>query len=262
MKSDEIDYKIIGNDLQLVEVELDPGETVIAEAGAMSWMHPDISYNAKMGDGSETNEGFLGKVMKAGGRLLTGESLFMTHFTNEGDEKRQIAFGSPYPGQIMPMNLAKLGNVVHCQKDAFLCSAYGTKVSISFQKKIGTGFFGGEGFIMQKLEGNGKAFIQAGGTIVKKKLENETILVDTGCVVAYTDGINFDIESVKGLKTMLFGGEGMFLARLSGTGYILLQTLPFSRLADRITENSSKTGTSSQGEGSILGNIATGFLQD
>jgi uncharacterized protein (TIGR00266 family) len=258
MQCHEIDYDIIGNDLQVVEVELDPGETVIAEAGAMSWMDEGISYEAKMGDGSDTGSGFFDTVFSAGKRLISGESLFMTHFTNTGRGKKRVAFGAPYPGKIIPLDMAKHGNQIYCQKDAFLCAALGTKLDISFSRKLGRGFFGGEGFIMEHLKGDGMAFLHAGGTIVEKTLNGETLYVDTGCLVAYTEGIDFDVQKAGGMKSMLFGGEGLFLAVLRGHGTVYLQSLPFSRLADRIVSTAS-LGGSDQGEGSVLGGIATMF---
>ena len=208
MRSHEIDYEIFGDDMQIVEIELDPEETVVAEAGAMNYMEDGIEYEAKMGDGSEPSEGLLGKLMGAGKRVLTGESIFLTHFTNRGSGKRRVAFAAPYPGKIIPLDLSKIGGTVICQKDAFLCAALGTKVSIAFQKRLGAGFFGGEGFILQRLEGDGKVFIHAGGTIVKKKLQGENLRVDTGCLVAFTQGINYDIQTAGNLKSMFFGGEG------------------------------------------------------
>lgn len=255
MPSHEIDYEIIGDDIQIVEVELDPGETVVAEAGAMNYMDDGISFEAKMGDGSKPNGGLMGKLMDAGKRALTGESIFMTHFTNSGQGKKRVSFAAPYPGKIMPINLSKVGGELICQKDAFLCAAMGTEVSIALNKKIGAGFFGGEGFILQRLRGDGRAFIHAGGTIVKKTLKNNLIRVDTGCLVAFTKGIKYDIARAGNLKSMFLGGEGLFLATLSGTGAVLLQSLPFSRMADRILRHAPSAGGSRKGEGSILGTI-------
>ncbi|MGB0429500.1 MAG: TIGR00266 family protein [Bacteroidia bacterium] len=234
MRSHEIDFEIHGDDMQTVEVELDPNETVIAEAGAMNWMDDGINFEARMGDGSETSSGFFGKLKSMGSRLLTGESLFMTHFTNIGAGKRKVAFSAPYPGKIMPIDLAKMGGEIICQNDAFLCAAKGTKVSVRLNKKLGSGFFGGEGFILQSLQGDGMAFLHAGGTIVEKHLNGETLKVDTGCIVGFTAGIDYDIQTSGGLKSMLFGGEGIFLATLRGHGTVYLQSLPFSRLAERI----------------------------
>ena len=236
MQSHEVDYEIFGNDMQVVEVELDMGETIVAEAGAMNWMEDDITYEAKMGDGSGGDEGLMGKLFSAGKRALTGESLFMTHFTNTGSNKRRVAFAAPYPGHIIPIDLAEMGGELTCQKDAFLCAALGTELSIAFSRKLGRGFFGGEGFILQRLRGDGMAFVHAGGSVIKKELVNDTLRIDTGCLVAFTPGVDYDIEMVKGLKSMFFGGEGLFLATLQGTGTVYLQSLPFSKLADRIIE--------------------------
>jgi uncharacterized protein (TIGR00266 family) len=234
MRSHEVDYEIFGNDMQVVEVELDLGETIVAEAGAMNWMEEDIVYEAKMGDGSGGDEGLMGKLFSAGKRALSGESVFMTHFTNTSSNKRRVAFAAPYPGHIIPIDLAQIGGELMCQKDAFLCAALGTEVSIAFSRKLGRGFFGGEGFILQRLLGDGMTFVHAGGTVIKKELNNDKLRVDTGCLVAFTQGVNYDIEMTKGLKSMLFSGEGFFLATLQGTGTVYLQSLPFSKLADRI----------------------------
>lgn len=234
MKSHEVDYEILGHDIQLVEIELDPDETVIAEAGAMAYMEDGIVFETKMGDGSDPDEGFVGKLFGAGKRLITGESLFMTHFTNGGEGKRKVAFTAPVPGSVLPINLAEIGGEIICQRDSFLVAARGTKVGIAFSKRIGAGFFGGEGFILQSLQGDGLAFIHAGGTMVKKELNNETLRLDTGCLVAFTKGIDYDIQLAGGLKSMMFGGEGIVLATLSGTGTVWIQSLPFTRLIDRI----------------------------
>jgi uncharacterized protein (TIGR00266 family) len=255
MNSDVIDYKIFGDDMQIVVIELDPNETVVAEAGAMNWMDTDIQFKAKMGDGSQPDSGIFGKLLNVGKRMLTGESIFLTHFTNLGKTKKEVSFAAPYPGSIIPIDLSHFGNGILCQKDAFLCAAKGTKVSIAFTKKLGTGFFGGEGFILQKLEGNGLAFLHAGGTIVKKELNNESLLIDTGCIVGFDPSLDYSIERAGDLKSMFFGGEGMFLAKVSGTGTIYLQSLPFSRLADRIIRHAPKAGGSSKGEGSVLGGL-------
>lgn len=243
MKSHEIDYTIIGDDLQMVEVELDPNETVIAEAGAMCYMESGIEFEAKMGDGSDTNSGFFGKLVSAGKRALAGESIFMTHFTNRGSGKKRLAFASAVPGKIIPIDLDEFGGRLFCQSDAFLAAALGTKISIAFTKKLGAGFFGGEGFILQKLEGDGKAFINCGGSIIRKDLKNDTLRIDTGCLVAFTEGIDYDIERAGSLKTMFFGGEGIFLATLKGTGTVYIQSLPFSRLADKIIARVPKPST-------------------
>lgn len=255
MKCEEIDYEIFGDDMQTVEVELDPNETVIAEAGAMNWMEDSIDFQAKMGDGSEPEKGIFGKLFDGAKRALTGESIFMTHFTNIGYGKKRVAFAAPYPGKIIPIDMSTVGERIICQKDAFLCAALGTKVSIAFNKKLGAGFFGGEGFILQKIEGDGMAFLHAGGTIVKKELNGETLKVDTGCIVGFTDGIDYDIQRAGNLKSMFFGGEGLFLATLKGHGTVYLQSLPFSRLADRIIQHAPKMGGSRKGEGSILGGL-------
>jgi uncharacterized protein (TIGR00266 family) len=255
MQCHEVDYSIIGDDMQIVEVELDSGETVIAEAGAMNYMDAGITFEAKMGDGSKTSTGLLGKLMNAGKRVLTGESIFMTHFTNMGPGKKMVAFAAPYPGKITPIDMAQVGNELFCQKDAFLCAALGTEIGIAFNKRIGAGFFGGEGFILERLRGDGMVFIHVGGTVVKKTLKNETILVDTGCLAAFTSGISYDIQPAGSLKSMFFGGEGLFLATLSGTGIVLLQSLPFSRMADRILQHAPAAGGSRKGEGSLLGSL-------
>ena len=242
MQSHEVDYEIFGNDMQVVEIELDLGETIVAEAGAMNWMEADIVYEAKMGDGSSDDGGLMGKLLSAGKRAISGESLFLTHFTNTGSHKRRVAFAAPYPGHIIPIDLARIGGELLCQKDAFLCAALGTELDIAFSRRLGVGFFGGEGFILQRLRGDGMAFVHAGGSVIKKELVNETLRVDTGCLVALSSGIDYDIEMVKGLKSMFFGGEGLFLATLSGTGTVYLQSLPFSKLADRIIEQVPTSG--------------------
>ena len=212
MPCHEVDYEILGSEMQIVEVELDPGETVVAEAGAMNYMEEGIEFTAKMGDGSEPEAGFFSKLASAGKRMLTGESIFLTHFTNHAPVKRRVAFAAPYPGKILALDLAKIGGGLTCQKDSFLCAALGTKIGIAFQKRLAAGFFGGEGFILEKLEGDGMAFIHAGGHVIKKQLKGETLRVDTGCVVAFTRGVEFDIERAGGLKSMVLGGEGLFLA--------------------------------------------------
>jgi len=255
MQCHEVDYKIIGDDMQIVEVELDPGETLVAEAGAMNYMDDGITFEAKMGDGSQASSGMLGKLMNVGKRMLTGESIFLTHFTNSSSGKKNAAFAAPYPGKIIPVNMAKVNGELLCQKDAFLCAAHGTQIGIAFTKKLGTGFFGGEGFILQRLRGDGMAFIHAGGTVIKKVLKNQTLRVDTGCLVAFTTGIDYSIESAGNLKSMFFGGEGFFLATLRGTGFVLLQSLPFSRMADRILQHAPSDGGSRKGEGSLLGTL-------
>ena len=247
----EVDYEIVGDDMQMVIVELDPGETVIAEAGAMTYMEEGINFEARMGDGSAPDQGFFGKIFSAGKRVITGESIFMTHFTHQGGGKSHVAFAAPYPGKIVPIDLATIpGNDLLCQKDAFLCAALGTQVTIAFNKRIGAGLFGGEGFILQKLVGDGMAFIHAGGTVIERQLNNETLRVDTGCLVAFEPHIDYNIERAGNLKSMFFGGEGLFLATLRGTGRVWLQSLPFARLSGRVLAN---VGPRGKGEGSVLG---------
>lgn len=254
--SHEIDYKIYGDDMQFVEIELDPEETVIAEAGAMMMMSSKIGMETIFGDGSakDNQDGFMGKLFSAGKRVLTGESLFMTAFTNKGYDKQQVSFAAPYPGKIIPMDLTEYNGKIICQKDAFLCAAKGVSISIDFRKKLGVGFFGGEGFIMQRLEGDGIAFVHAGGTIIKKELmPGETLRVDTGCLVAMTGGVHYDIEYVGNIKTAFFGGEGIFFATLTGPGSVWIQSLPFSRLADRIFAAAPRAnGGRRKEEGSVL----------
>jgi len=252
MNSHEIDYEIKGDSIQIVEIELDPSETVIAEAGAMLYMEDNIDFETKMGDGSQPDQGLFGKLISAGTRVLTGESVFMTHFTNNGSGKKKVAFSAPYPGTVIPIDLSDMPNDIIVQKDGFLCAALGTKIAITFNKKIGAGLIGGEGFILQKLEGDGKAFVHAGGTVIEKKLNNETLRIDTGCVVAFEPSLDFDIQKSGGLKSMMFGGEGLFLASLSGTGKVWLQSMPIRKLIQAIApygKNSSKEASS------ILGNI-------
>ncbi len=238
MPSHQLDYEILGSSAQTVEIILDPGETVIAEAGAMNYMTEGIRFETRMGDGS--GNGVLGKLWGAGKRLLTGESLFMTHFSNHGQGRQRVGFAAPYPGSVVPIELGQVGGKLICQKDAFLCAAYGTQIGISFSKRLGAGFFGGEGFILQKLEGDGLAFVHAGGTVIRKELRNETLRLDTGCLVAFSAGIDYDIALAGGLKSMLFGGEGILLTTLRGTGTVWIQSLPFSRLAERIYEATYK----------------------
>ena len=258
MNNHEIDYKIYGNDMQYVEVELDPNETVIAEAGSLMMMEDAIKMETIFGDGSKSSGGgLMGKLFEAGKRKLTGESLFMTTFTNEGYGKRHVYFASPYPGRIIPMDLSEYNGNIICQKDAFLAAAKGVAVGIEFQRKLGAGFFGGEGFIMQKLEGDGIAFVHAGGSIHRKDLQpGEVLRVDTGCLVALTQDVNYDIEAVGGIKTALFGGEGLFFATLRGPGTVWIQSLPFSRLASRVFAAAPVTqggGGASTGEGGLGG---------
>ena len=259
-RSHEVNYEIHGDDMQMVEIELDPGESVIAEAGGMCYMEEQIEFETKMGDGSAPGGGFFGALKNIGKRMLTGESIFMTHFTHRGGSgKRRVAFAAPYPGKIVPMHLGELGGEIVCEKDAFLCAALGTSVGIAFNRKLGTGFFGGEGFILQRLQGDGLTFIHAGGTIIKRELKGETLRVDTGCLVAMTPGVEYDIQRAGNLKSMFFGREGLFLATLRGHGTVWLQSLPFSRMADRIISHAPSQGGSATGEGSALGGIGRMF---
>ncbi len=262
-KADVIDYTIYGNEMQFVEVELDPGESAVAEAGAMMYMEEDIAMETVFGDGSEASEsgGLLGKLIGAGKRLLTGESLFCTIFTNKGNKKSHVAFAAPYPGKIIPLDLKDYNGEIICQKDAFLCAAKGVSIGIAFQKKIGVALFGGEGFIMERLSGDGLTFVHAGGTIIEKDLApGEIIRIDTGCLVALTNTVSYDIEYVGNVKSALFGGEGFFFATLRGPGHVWLQSLPFSRLAGRILASApQEPGSSSVGEGSILGGLSNLF---
>lgn len=249
----EIDYRIHGEEMQCVEIELDPQETVIAESGSFMFMDDSIEMATVFGDGSDRAQGFFGKVMSAGKRLLTGESLFMTTYTNMGYGKQRVTFAAPYAGKIVPLDLSQFGGKVVCQKDSFLCAAKGVQVGIEFQRKLGTGLFGGEGFIMQKLEGDGMAFLHAGGYILERDLAvGETLRIDTGCIVAYTQQIDYDVQFVKGIRNMVFGGEGLFFAVLRGPGKVWLQSLPVSRLAARILQYGT---VSRKEEGSILGGL-------
>lgn len=250
----EIDFWIHGEEMQFVEIELDPQEAVVAEPGSFMMMDEDIQMNTIFGDGTQENQGFLGKLLGAGKRVLTGEKLFMTIFTHEGDGKARVSFASPYPGKIIPLDLTKYGNKIVCQKDAFLCAAKGVSVGIEFSKKLGRGFFGGEGFIMQKVEGDGMAFLHAGGYIQEKILApGEHLRVDTGCLVGFTEDVDYDIVFVGGVKNTIFGGEGVFFASLMGPGKVWIQSLPISRLADRILSHSGGYGR--KGEGSVLGGL-------
>lgn len=235
-KCHKVDYEIKGHEMQLVEVELDPSETVIAEAGAMLYLEDGVEFKTKFGDGSEPSKGFFSKLMSAGGRLLTGESLFLTHFTNKGSVKARAAFAAPFPGTIVPIDMARHGEEIVCQKDAFLCAAMGTSLKMHLHKRLGSGLFGGEGFLLQKLKGDGVAFVHAGGTVVERRMRGEKLRLDTGCLVAFTSGVDFDVQLAPGLKTMFFGGEGLFLATLRGHGTVWIQSLPFSRLADRVAQ--------------------------
>ena len=252
-KNHEIDYRIFGEELQCIEIELDPQETVVAESGSFMYMDEGIQMSTIFGDGSGQDSGIFGKLMSAGKRMLTGESLFMTAFTSTVPGKQKVAFAAPYAGKIVALDLQELGGKIICQKDAFLCAAKGVSIGIEFQRKLGTGLFGGEGFIMEKLEGDGMAFVHAGGHIIEKDLAvGETLRVDTGCIVAFTDRVNYDIQFVKGIKNMVFGGEGLFFAALRGPGKVWLQSLPVSRLASRILAYGS--GPRKE-EGSILGRL-------
>lgn len=258
----EIDYEIFGHEMQFVEIELDPGESVVSEAGAMMYMTEHISMETIFGDGSHESQsgGFLDKMLGAGKRLITGEGLFVTMFTHTGQGKGKVAFASPYPGKIIPLDLQDYNGQIVCQKDAFLCAAKGVAIGVAFQKKIGAALFGGEGFIMQKLEGDGLSFVHAGGTIIEKELTaGETLRVDTGCLVALTQSIHYDIEYVGDVKSAMFGGESFFFATLTGPGHVWLQSLPFSRLAGRIYQAAPQTIGGSVGEGSVLGGIASMF---
>jgi len=255
MPADVIDYQIFGEEMQYVEVTLDPNEMVVAEAGGMMYMSPGIQMETVFGDPSKKPGGFLGKLMTAGKRVLTGESLFMTTFFNAGRQREHVAFASPYPGKILPMHLDQLGGEIICQKDSFVCAARGVEIGIAFQKKLGVGLFGGEGFIMQRLTGDGVALVHAGGTMMHRTLgPGEVLKVDTGCIVALRPSVRYDIQLVGGIKNTLFGGEGLFFATLTGPGEIWLQSLPFSRLAGRILAAAPQSG-GSKGEGSLLGGI-------
>lgn len=259
--ADDIDFEIYGQEMQYVVIELDPGESAIAEAGSMMMKAPTIRMDTVFGDGSQQQSGFLGGLMGAGKRLLTGESLFMTVFTHEGQGKSHVAFAAPYPGTVIPFHLAELDGPLICQKDAFLCAAKGVSVGIAFQRRVMTGLFGGEGFIMQELKGDGFAFIHVGGCVVEKTLAaGEELHIDTGCVAAYTSSIDFDLERAGSVKSMIFGGEGIFFARLRGPGKVWIQSLPFSRLAGRVLANMGPAG--GVGEGSVLGPIGDIFDGD
>jgi uncharacterized protein (TIGR00266 family) len=260
MAMDVVDYEIKGSEMQFVEVELDPGEAAVGEAGSMMFMDAGIGMDTVFGDGSAQQGGLFGKLLGAGKRLVTGESLFTTVYTNNASAKQRVAFAAPYPGKILPMDLKALGGMLICQKDAFLCAARGVSLGIFFQKKLGVGFFGGEGFIMQKLEGNGLAFVHAGGTVLRRELQpGQTLMIDTGCIVALTPSVNFEIQYVGKIKTALFGGEGLFFAKVTGPGTVWLQSLPFSRLASRVFAAAPQRGGSRE-EGSVLGGIAGGGL--
>lgn len=261
MSMDVVDYEIKGAEMQFVEVELDPGEAAVGEAGSMMYMDAGIDMDTVFGDGSAQQGGLFGKLLGAGKRLVTGESLFTTIYSNTARDKRRVAFAAPYPGKILAMDLGLLGGTLICQKDSFLCAARGVSLGIQFQRKLGVGFFGGEGFIMQKLEGNGLAFVHAGGSLLQRELAaGQTLMVDTGCIVAYTPSVDFEIQYVGKVKTALFGGEGLFFAKLTGPGTVWLQSLPFSRLASRVFAAAPQTGGGGRGEGSVLGGFGSGGL--
>ena len=260
MAMDVVDFEVKGSEMQFVEVELDPGEAAVGEAGSMMFMDAGISMDTVFGDGAASSGGLFNKLLGAGKRLITGESLFTTVYTNQGNGKLRIAFAAPYPGKILPMDLRQLGGMLICQKDAFLCAAKGVSLGIYMQQKMSVGFFGGEGFIMQKLEGDGLAFVHAGGTCLKRELQpGQTLLIDTGCVVAFTPNVNFEIQYVGKIKTALFGGEGLFFAKITGPGTVWLQSLPFSRLASRVFAAAPQRGGSRE-EGSVLGGVLGGGL--
>jgi len=260
MAMDVVDYEIKGSEMQFVEVELDPGEAAIGEAGSMMFMDAGIAMDTVFGDASAQQGGLFGKLLGAGKRLITGESLFTTVYSNQARGKQRVAFAAPYPGKILPMDLRQLGGTLICQKDAFLCAARGVSLGIYFQQKMSVGFFGGEGFIMQRLDGDGLAFVHAGGTVVKRELQaGQTLLIDTGCIVALTPNVNFEIQYVGKIKTALFGGEGLFFAKVTGPGTVWMQSLPFSRLASRVFAAAPQRGGSRE-EGSILGGFGAGGL--
>ncbi|QKG54800.1 TIGR00266 family protein [Hymenobacter sp. BRD67] len=260
MRSHDVDYRILGSDIQVLEVELDPQETVIAEAGAMVYMEEAIAFETKMGDGSTPDQGLLGKLFSAGTRLITGESLFMTHFTNRGSYgKCRVAFSAPYPGTIIPVDLSTLPNGLIVERSGFLAAAWGTQISVHFNQRLGAGFFGGEGFILQKLTGDGKAFVHAGGTIIEKQLQNELLRVDTGCIVAFEPGIEFSVARAGGLRSMIFGGEGLLLATLRGTGRVWIQSMPVKKLIQAL----APWGANSKKEsGTVLGGLFGSLLDE
>lgn len=256
MQAHEIDYQIFGEEMQYVEIELDPQEIVIAEAGSFMMMDNNIQMQTIFGDGSQQQSGIFDKLLSAGKRVLTGESLFMTAFINQNNSKGKVSFASPYPGKILPIDLTQFQGKFICQKSSFLCAAKGVSVGIEFSKKLGRGLFGGEGFIMQKIEGDGMAFVHSGGTMAKKELRaGEVLKVDTGCIIGFTKDIDYDIEFIGGIKNSIFGGEGLFYATLRGPGTVYIQSLPFSRLADRIIASAPKSGGNSRDEGSLLGGL-------
>ncbi|MDX1383927.1 MAG: TIGR00266 family protein [Thermoanaerobaculia bacterium] len=259
----EIDYELFGEEMQFVEITLDPGEACIAEAGSFMYMDPEIQVETIFGDGSAQSGGFLGTLVSAGKRVLTGESLFLTVFGNGGGGRQKAAFAAPYPGTIVPLDLPSHGGRILCQKDAFLCAAKGVQVGIAFHKKIGAGLFGGEGFILQRLDGDGLAFVHAGGAVVERTLApGEKLRLDTGCLVAFEQTVDYDIQFVGGIKTALFGGEGLFYAALTGPGKVWMQSLPFSRLASRVWAAAPQTGGTRKGEGSVLGGLGDLVMGD
>lgn len=256
MKAHEIDYHIYGEEMQYVEIELDPQEIVVAEAGSFMMMDNGIKMQTIFGDGSGQDTGVFGKILSAGRRMLTGESLFMTAYLNENRQKSKVCFASPYPGKIVAIDLQQYGNKFICQKDSFLCAAKGVAVGIEFSRKLGRGLFGGEGFIMQKLEGDGMAFVHSGGTLARRELApGEVLKVDTGCIVGFSKDVDYDIEFIGGIRNSIFGGEGLFFATLRGPGVVYIQSLPFTRLADRIIASAPKAGGSRREEGSLLGGL-------
>jgi len=258
MSMDVVDFEIKGSEMQFVEIELDPGEAAVGEAGSLFFMDAGVSMDTVLGDGSGGSTGLLGKLLGAGKRLITGESMFTTVYTNQSTLKQKVAFGAPFPGKIVPMDLRHLGGTLICQKDSFLCAARGVTLGIHFQQKMSVGFFGGEGFIMQRLDGDGLAFVHAGGTVVRRELQpGQSLMVDTGSLVGYTPSVNFEIQYVGKIKTALFGGEGLFFAKLTGPGTVWLQSLPFSRLASRVFAAAPQRGGSRE-EGSLLGGFGAG----
>jgi len=262
-KAVDVDFTVYGDDMQFVEIQLDPAESLIAEAGAMMYMDENITMDAIFGDGSGKDEGkgLMGKMLGAGKRVVTGESLFMTEFYNRGHERRSVAFAGPYPGKIIPLDVGDYGGELICQRDSFLCAAKGINIEIALQKNLGAGLFGGEGFIMQRLIGDGLVFLHAGGTVIQKELKSgEVFKLDTGCLVAMTNNINYNIEMQSNIKSALFGGEGLFLATLKGPGHVWMQSLPFSRLARKIYSTGMRGKTSGKGESSLLGSIGLGDL--
>jgi uncharacterized protein (TIGR00266 family) len=261
MAMDVVDYEILGSEMQFVEVELDPGEAAVGEAGSLMFMEAGVSMDTIFGDSSASNSGVFGKLMGAGRRLITGESMFTTVYTNQTSMKRRVAFAAPFPGKILAIDLRQLGGTLIAQKESFLCAARGVSIGLHFQQRLSAGFFGGEGFVMQRLDGDGLAFIHAGGTVVRRELPaGEVLLVDTGCIVAHTPSVAFEVQYVGKIKTALFGGEGVFLAKMTGPGSVWIQSLPFSRLASRVFAAAPQGGGRGREEGSVLGGFAAGGL--